>query len=58
MMERFKKHCETPITWGAYYKVCGISLISYAIFVASMYGVSRYQLYRSRRTEHVEDEAE
>lgn len=58
MMERFKKHCETPITWGAYYKVCGVSLISYAIFVASLYGVSKYQFYRSRRKENSKGEAE
>ena len=35
MLERFKNHCNNPITWGAYYKLCGISFaISAAVTAA------------------------
>lgn len=32
MLKKFKAHCNNPITWGSYYKLCGISfLVSLAI---------------------------
>lgn len=27
MLKRFKNHCNNPITWGAYYKFCGIKFV-------------------------------
>lgn len=35
MLERFKNHCNNPITWGAYYKLCGISLAIWAAIIAA-----------------------
>ena len=34
MLTRFKNHCGRPVTWGAYYKLCGISFIAAIISVA------------------------
>lgn len=28
MFTKFKNHCKKPITWGAYYKLCGISFLA------------------------------
>lgn len=27
MLKKFKEHCGRPITWGKYYKLCGISML-------------------------------
>lgn len=59
MMERFKKHCETPITWGAYYKLSGICI---GISLVSTIGIFAYNIakFRKLRESHevTEDEAE
>lgn len=28
MLQKFKNHCKRPITWGAYYKLCGIGFLA------------------------------
>lgn len=35
MLERFKNHCNNPITWGAYYKLCGIGIVASAAVTAA-----------------------
>lgn len=32
MFRAFKEHCKRPITWGKYYKLCGISFIITMIY--------------------------
>ena len=32
MLKRFKEHCKRPITWGKYYKLCGIMSIITMIY--------------------------
>ena len=32
MFRAFKEHCKRPITWGKYYKLCGISFIITTIY--------------------------
>ena len=34
MLKRFKDHCKNPVTWGAYYKLCGISFVASIIIGA------------------------
>ena len=34
MLTKFKNHCKNPITWGAYYKGCGVATIITSIVVA------------------------
>ena len=34
MLEKFKRHCNNPITWGKYYKINGIIVLLYAAFFA------------------------
>lgn len=34
MLKRFRDHCKNPITWGAYYKLCGISFVASIIIGA------------------------
>lgn len=47
MMNKFKNHCKNPITWGAYYKLCGISLLaSVAISAAMLLGNKIYEHYQ------------
>lgn len=38
MLERFKRHYNRPITWGKYYKLCGISMLLSFIFSAIYVG--------------------
>lgn len=33
MLTKFKNHCGRPITWGAYYKMCGVCYIAAIIIV-------------------------
>lgn len=37
MLNKFKNHCKNPITWGAYYKLCGVCLLaSFGIGIATV----------------------
>lgn len=43
MIKKFKNFCEKPITWGAYFKVAGISFalctlatVAYAVYCSSV----------------------
>lgn len=54
MIKKFKNFCEKPITWGAYFKVAGISFalctlttVAYAVYCSS---VTR-SLYRDNKDE-------
>ena len=59
MFKAFKEHCERPITWGKYYKLCGgCMLLSMAVTAAMMYRIQKSfnELNESYSSE--EDEAE
>ena len=59
MFKAFKEHCERPITWGKYYKLCGgCMLLSMAVTAAMMYRIQKSfnELDESYGSE--EDEAE
>ena len=32
MLKKFKEHCGRPITWGKYYKLCGVSTLLSIMF--------------------------
>lgn len=32
MLKRFKNHCKNPVTWGDYYRLCGIAFAASTIF--------------------------
>ena len=36
MFKKFKEHCAKPITWGAYYKLCGICFAASIVTGAAM----------------------
>lgn len=59
MFKAFKEHCERPITWGKYYKLCGVSMLaSIVISAVTMYRFQKSlnELHESYGSE--EDEAE
>lgn len=59
MLERFKKHCGNPITWGAYYKLCGVvwvASLAFGIGVAMKMKHDFNQLNESESDEILEDE--
>lgn len=59
MFKAFKKHCERPITWGKYYKLCGVSMLaSIVVSAVTLYhfGKSLNDVHESYGSE--EDEAE
>ena len=61
MLNKFKQHCAKPITWGAYYKMCGVSfalsvLVGGACMVKTMMDWKR--LMSDRVDGNEEEEAE
>lgn len=59
MFKAFKEHCERPITWGKYYKLCGVTtLASIVISAVTMYCFQKSlnEVHESYSSE--EDEAE
>ena len=59
MFKAFKEHCERPITWGKYYKLCGVTTLASIV----IYGVAMYRFQKSLNELHEsygseEDEAE
>lgn len=59
MLERFKKHCGNPITWGAYYKLCGVALVaSFALGIGMAMKINHdiNQPCESKLYEDLEDE--
>ena len=59
MLERFKKHCETPITWGAYYKAFIFGpAAAYVIACVALYGSMKLHKYRSKHETEIEEETE
>lgn len=45
MMKKFKEHCNRPITWGKYYKLCSISAILSIIFTVGYWIYLTKDLY-------------
>lgn len=42
MLKKFKDFCDKPITWGGYFKLCGVSLVtSLGIYAISMHNVNK-----------------
>lgn len=35
MLQKFKNHCKNPITWGAYYKLTGVSILASVVIGAA-----------------------
>ena len=35
MLNKFKQHCAKPITYGGYYKMCGVSLALWTLVAAA-----------------------
>lgn len=59
MLEKFKKHCGNPITWGAYYKLCGVVWVaSFALGIGMVMKTKHDidQLYKFESDETLEDE--
>lgn len=60
MLTRFKKHCSNPITWGAYYKLCGISLLASVAMGVALSAKTMYDLKQYRKQfcsdEEIEEE--
>lgn len=38
MLQKFKNHCKNPVTWGAYYKLVGFSVLAW-LATGVVYGV-------------------
>ena len=49
MFTKFKNFCEKPITYGAYFKMCGAVLGLYGAGILSYLGYVKYQDYRDRK---------
>ena len=43
MFKAFKEHCERPITWGKYYKLCGVSMLASTV----VYAIAMYHFQKS-----------
>lgn len=48
-MSKIKNFMSKPITWGAYFKLCGISLGLSALASAGIYVYSKYEENKSYR---------
>lgn len=49
MFTKFKNFCEKPITYGAYFKICGTVLGLYGVGILSYLGYVKYQDYQDRK---------
>ena len=49
MFTKFKNFCEKPITYGAYFKICGAVLGLYGAGILSYLGYVKYQDYQDRK---------
>lgn len=49
MLNKFKNHCKNPITWGAYYKLCGISMILSILMGGAMIVKERLEIKKFNR---------
>lgn len=61
MLNKFKNHCKNPITWGAYYKLCGISMILSILMGGAMIVKERLEIKKFNRKfnkEFISDEEE
>ena len=49
MFTKFKNFCEKPITYGAYFKMCGAVLGLYGAGILGYLGYVKYQDYQDRK---------
>ena len=59
MLNKFKQHCAKPITYGAYYKMCGVSL-ALSVLAGAVYTVKTMMVLKhlDRVDGNEEEEAE
>ena len=49
MLNKFKNFCEKPITWGAYFKLCGTILGIYTAGIAAYLAKYKYDEYKEQQ---------
>lgn len=49
MIKKFKNFCEKPITWGSYFKLCGVSLVGFLICLGVTFGKITYDNYQDEK---------
>lgn len=59
MLNKFKAFCNKPITWGAYFKLCGVSvgivtLMSGAMIAKTLYDYDMLPVWKRSKKEQDE----
>lgn len=62
MLNRFKNHCKNPVTWGAYYKLCGIcftasTVITVAMVIKYMHDIKSFYNFETNDDDSEEKES-
>lgn len=60
MLQKFKNHLSNPITWGGYYKLCGIALLGSMAVSMGIYLKAKHDMKKLEKEyyDFEEDEAE